>query len=199
MIVLRLLLYISNNPSKTSYDISNTKDAWKLYDQSLNNIKNNMDSITIGNENFYWWELKDFDIEDKEYKQILNNLVADIRMYYLELTDDGTLYTNTNPIRKYRNKNTISKEELEKLVFDMTNESKTGRLHTFNNYSTLLISSDENNRNDVLDKTSKFNILNNTDFSKNVSYNELLNRKVIEVLLLEDLSEFIESEYYRLK
>lgn len=50
-----------------------------------------MESITDSNESFDWWILKDFDIEDDEYESVLNLLVADVRMCYLEYTDDRNI------------------------------------------------------------------------------------------------------------
>ena len=91
-------------------DIQLSNQSWDSYDESIKNIKNNMDPITEPNENFFWWSLKDFDIEDNEYEKILNHLVAQVRMCYLDYTDDGTLYTNSNPIRKYREKDIITTE-----------------------------------------------------------------------------------------
>lgn len=62
-----------------------------------------MSAITNPNEYYEWGTLKDIDTNDIEYKNTLNSLVASVRMCYLEYTDDGTLYTDSNPIRKYRN------------------------------------------------------------------------------------------------
>lgn len=182
-------------------DIQLANQIWTTYDDSIAIIKNNMESITDSNESFDWWILKDFDIEDDEYESVLNLLVADVRMCYLEYTDDGTLYTNTNPIRKYREKEYITSKELEKLNFEMYNEFNQGCLKRFASYNSLLISNDEVLRNNVLTKTNKIfrispiEIFNN----KNATYNELLLRKIMEVHYIEDISEFLVEEYNRLK
>ena len=182
-------------------DIQLANQIWTTYDDSIAIIKNNMESITDSNESFDWWILKDFDIEDDEYESVLNLLVADVRMCYLEYTDDGTLYTNTNLIRKYREKEYITSKELEKLNFEMYNEFNQGCLKRFASYNSLLISNDEVLRNNVLTKTNKIfrispiEIFNN----KNATYNELLLRKIMEVHYIEDISEFLVEEYNRLK
>ena len=182
-------------------DIQLANQIWTTYDDSIDIIKNNMESITDSNESFDWWILKDFDIEDDEYESVLNLLVADVRMCYLEYTGDGTLYTNTNPIRKYREKEYITSKELEKLNFEMYNEFNQGCLKRFASYNSLLISNDEVLRNNVLTKTNKIfrispiEIFNN----KNATYNELLLRKIMEVHYIEDISEFLVEEYNRLK
>ena len=182
-------------------DIQLANQIWTTYDDSIAIIKNNMESITDSNESFDWWILKDFDIEDDEYESVLNLLVADVRMCYLEYTDDGTLYTNANPIRKYREKEYITSKELEKLNFEMYNEFNQGCLKRFASYNSLLISNDEVLRNNVLTKTNKIfrispiEIFNN----KKATYNELLLRKIMEVHYIEDISEFLVEEYNRLK
>ena len=158
-----------------------------------------MDPITEPNENFFWWTLKDFDIEDNEYEKILNHLVAQVRMCYLDYTDDGTLYTNSNPIRKYREKDIITTEELKKLNFDMSNDRSC--INRFDDFNSLLISNDENLRNRFLNRINKINLIKSTELfrNENASYNELLLRKTIEVHYIEDMSELIVEEYNRLK
>lgn len=201
-----ILIVISNFISISIYknaktDIQLTNQSWDSYDNSINIIKNNMDSITEPNENFTWWELKSFDIEDNEYEKTLNLLVADVRMCYLEYTDDGTLYTNTNPIRKFRNKQNITAKELKKLNFDMYNESRTGCLKNFDRYNGILISNDEKLRNKVLNKINDLLIIKSTELfnSQSASYNELLLRKTMEVQSIKNISDFLVGEYNRLK
>lgn len=208
IIMALILIALSSFLSITVYknydkkiDIQLANQIWTTYDDSIAIIKNNMESITDSNESFDWWILKDFDIEDDEYESVLNLLVADVRMCYLEYTDDGTLYTNTNPIRKYREKEYITSKELEKLNFEMYNEFNQGCLKRFASYNSLLISNDEVLRNNVLTKTNKIfrispiEIFNN----KKATYNELLLRKIMEVHYIEDISEFLVEEYNRLK
>lgn len=182
-------------------DIQLANQIWTTYDDSIAIIKNNMESITDSNESFDWWILKDFDIEDDEYESVLNLLVADVRMCYLEYTADGTLYTNTNPIRKYREKEYITSKELEKLNFEMYNEFNQGCLKRFASYNSLLISNDEVLRNNVLTKTNKIFRISQIEIfnNKNATYNELLLRKIMEVHYIEDISEFLVEEYNRLK
>ena len=182
-------------------DIQLANQIWTTYDDSIAIIKNNMESITDSNESFDWWILKDFDIEDDEYESVLNLLVADVRMCYLEYTDDGTLYTNTNLIRKYREKEYITSKELEKLNFEMYNEFNQGCLKRFASYNALLISNDEVLRNNVLTKTNKIFRISQIEIfnNKNATYNELLLRKIMEVHYIEDISEFLVEEYNRLK
>lgn len=193
---LSIIIYKNHN---NKMDIQLSNQSWDSYDESIKNIKNNMDPITEPNENFFWWSLKDFDIEDNEYEKILNHLVAQVRMCYLDYTDDGTLYTNSNPIRKYREKDIITTEELKKLNFDMSNDRSC--INRFDDFNSLLISNDENLRNRFLNRINKINLIKSTELfrNENASYNELLLRKTIEVHYIEDMSEFLVEEYDRLK
>lgn len=193
---LSIIIYKNHN---NKIDIQLSNQSWDSYDESIKNIKNNMDPITEPNENFFWWTLKDFDIEDNEYEKILNHLVAQVRMCYLDYTDDGTLYTNSNPIRKYREKDIITTEELKKLNFDMSNDRSC--INRFDDFNSLLISNDENLRNRFLNRINKINLIKSTELfrNENASYNELLLRKTIEVHYIEDMSEFLVEEYNRLK
>ena len=193
---LSIIIYKNHN---NKIDIQLSNQSWDSYDESIKNIKNNMDPITEPNENFFWWTLKDFDIEDNEYEKILNHLVAQVRMCYLDYTDDGTLYTNSNPIRKYRKKDIITTEELKKLNFDMSNDRSC--INRFDDFNSLLISNDENLRNRFLNRINKINLIKSTELfrNENASYNELLLRKTIEVHYIEDMSEFLVEEYNRLK
>lgn len=193
-IVIKILL-------KSKIDIESVNKDWKSYDLSIENIKNNLDPITENNENFYWWKLKDFDIEDKEYEQMLNSLVANVRMCYLYFTDNGELYTNSNPIRKFREKDYITYEELERLNDFMYVDTKYC-LNRFEQYNdTILISSDGYSKNKFLNEINKINVIKETKLfsNKEANYNELLLRKIMEVHLIEDLSEFIKEEYIRLR
>lgn len=192
-----LIIIYKNHNDKIDIQLSN--QSWDSYDESIKNIKNNMDPITEPNENFFWWTLKDFDIEDNEYEKILNHLVAQVRMCYLDYTDDGTLYTNSNPIRKYRKKDIITTKELKKLNFDMSNDRSC--INRFDDFNSLLISNDENLRKRFLNRINKINLIKSTELfrNENASYNELLLRKTIEVHYIEDMSEFLVEEYNRLK
>ena len=194
--ILSITIYKNYNKK---IDIQLSNQSWNSYDESIKNIKNNMDLITEPNENFFWWTLKDFDIGDNEYENILNHLVAQVRMCYLDYTDDGTLYTNSNPILKYREKDIITTEELKKLNFDMSNDKDC--INRFDSFNSLLISNDENLRNRFANKINRINLIKSTELftNENASYNELMLRKIIEVHYIEDMSEFLVEEYNRLK
>lgn len=182
-------------------DIQATNQSWLNIDNNLKSIKNNMDSITEPNENFNWWQLKDFDIENDNYEKILNNLVTTIRRCYLEYTDDGTNYTDTNPIRKFKDKKYITKKELEKLNFDMNNEVKLGNISNFDNYSDHLTGLSQELTNKVFNKINTILLIKSTNLfqNENATYNELLLRKSMEIELVKEVSDFLVEEYNNLK
>ena len=78
IIVAIILIGISSFISISIYknynykiDIQQTNESWTSIDNNLESIKNNMDLITESNEDFTWWRLKDFTIDDKEYQNTL--------------------------------------------------------------------------------------------------------------------------------
>lgn len=196
--VILISQFYKDNKSEKILTIN---ELFTIYDQNIQDIKNNMEMITESNEDFDWWILKDFNIEDKDYETSLNSLVADVRMAYLEYTDEEQMYTNSNPIRKYREKEYITKKQLEKLNLDMKEEMLSGNINRFNKYSTLLISKDEELRNIFLNQTEKITKIKQLSIftNTNSTYSELLFKKIIEVSYVKDISEFLIKEYNRLK
>ena len=196
--VILISQFYKDNKSEKILTIN---ELFTIYDQNIQDIKNNMEMITESNEDFDWWILKDFNIEDKDYETSLNSLVADVRMAYLEYTDEEQMYTNSNPIRKYREKEYITKKQLEKLNLDMKEEMLSGNINRFNKYSTLLISKDEELRNIFLNQTEKITKMKQLSIftNTNSTYSELLFKKIIEVSYVKDISEFLIKEYNRLK
>lgn len=193
--ILSIVIY---NANYNSIDIQQANKGWAIYDKSITNIKENMSIITEADGDFEWGSLKDFEIEDKDYEKTLNSLVASVRMCYLSYTDDGTLYTNANPIREYRNKKTITKTELKELNYSIDNEKC---FNMFTQYNSLFISHSEELTNEVYNITNKIIDLKANDLFSNheATYEELLLRKILEVHLVEDVSEYLVKEYDRLK
>ena len=106
------------------YNISSSNGLWYIYDSNLENIENNMNEITESNDEFLWYVLSDFSIEDTEYKDMLNALVARIRMSYYELTQNKDFYTNSNAILNYRNKDNITEKTDDIFSGNIVEESK---------------------------------------------------------------------------
>ena len=208
IIVAIILIGISSFISISIYknynykiDIQQTNESWTSIDNNLESIKNNMDLITESNEDFTWWRLKDFTIDDKEYQNTLNNLVSNIRMCYIGYVDNEKYPNHYNAINDFKNKSIITKKQLNKLNEDMYMETATGCLARFDGISNLLISNDETLRNRVLNEINYIVYIKNSNIFRNkeASYNELLFRKSFEVHLIKDLSDFLKEEYTRLK
>lgn len=188
-----IMIYKNNN-----IEIMDTNDYWTVYDESIKNIENNMNSITKSNADSKWVELKDINTEDKEYIDTLNSLVADVRLCYLGYTDDKKIYNDSNPIRKYRNKNKITKTKLQNLGSTMKEENESYS-NALEKYTSLKISNSKELQDRVHNLTNNIIELNSKMYATTaISYNELLLRKIYEVHSLEDISNFLVSEYNRL-
>lgn len=191
--IFAIMIYKNNN-----IEIMDTNDYWTVYDESIKNIENNMNSITKSNADSKWGELKDINTEDKEYIDTLNSLVADVRLCYLGYTDDKKIYDDSNPIRKYRNKNKITKTKLQNLGSTMKEENESYS-NTLEKYTSLKISNSKELQDRVHNLTNNIIELNSKMYATTaISYNELLLRKIYEVHSLEDISNFLVSEYNRL-
>ena len=176
--------------------IKNDNSLWQMYDANIKRIKENMGAITEPNENFTWWKLKDFDIDDDDYERTLNFLVSDMRSCYLEFTDDGTLYTNSNDIVNYRYEKSISQKELTSLRYNTKYEWCP---QYFDRYSSIKLSNSADLTSKVLDKINPLIDLKWTYEVESASYEDMLERKVRETTLLKDLSDYLKTEYERLK
>ena len=191
--IFAIMIYKNNN-----IEIKDTNDYWTVYDESIKNIENNMNSITKSNADSKWVELKDINTEDKEYIDTLNSLVADVRLCYLGYTDDKKIYDDSNPIRKYRNKNKITKTKLQNLGSTMKEENESYS-NALEKYTSLKISNSKELQDRVHNLTNNIIELNSKMYATTaISYNELLLRKIYEVHSLEDISNFLVSEYNRL-
>lgn len=180
--IFGIMIYKNNN-----LEILDSINYWNIYDESIKRIENNIDYISKSN----------IDIEDKEYLETLNNLAKDVQICYLNYIDDDKSYT-TNPIKKYRNKNKITKKDLRNLNSTLKKEA-TANFKEFEKYSSLKISEDERLQTKIRDLTSNIVKLNNNLYATDAYlFNELLLKKIYEVHLVEDLSSFLVNEYDRL-
>lgn len=195
--ILMVILLLYKIINKDTIMINQNNSLWTVYDDNLISIKNNMTEITYDNEEFFWWELSDFSIEDADYQRFLNDLVKDIRMCYLELTDFVN-YTESNIIVEYRNKQKITKKELNNIISKMKNETCISR---FYGYSSFLISNNEDRTNNAEMQLNNLKKLHFDSFfsSTNISYDDLLFYKTLQVSYLNNLSNWLKSEYYKLK
>lgn len=164
------------------------KGLYEPLENNINVIKENMDDITISNDEFNWYKLKKLDISDKKLKDTYNLLVADIRTCYLLETDlKNKIYDNLK-ILSFKNKKDISKEELLEL-------SNNDCLNNFNKYNSLVLSDDENISERV--KTQIGIIINEEkedivyDNFYSVLYNDL-----VTMTKIMNVSKWLKAEYY---
>lgn len=197
LFIIILSFFVSQiNSDRQEIKLNN---IWLFYDKDISKIKENMDEISFDSDSFYWWGLKDFDIEDDEYENHLNGLVADIRICYMEFIRDGENHEASNPILDYRGREFITRKEVEVLESKMDENSVC--LTRFYRYKSLLISYDEEVRNNFLEQIDDIIWVRESDLfvNDNPTFDELLSRKYLEVSMISRLSDWLVAEYYRLK
>lgn len=192
--IFSIMIYKNNN-----MEIMDTEPYWNIYDISIKNIENNMNSITEPNGDIKWGTLKNIDIDDEEYLDTLNSLVADVRMCYLGYTDEEKMSAEFNSIKKYRNKTKITKRKL--LDLNATTKKEVKDCSTrLEKYNVTTVSNNKELQSRLLTLTNNIIKLNSKMFDiDTLSYNELLLRKIYELHSVEDMSSFLVSEYSRLK
>lgn len=192
--IFSIMIYKNNN-----MEIMDTEPYWNIYDISIKNIENNMNSITEPNGDIKWGTLKNIDIDDEEYLDTLNSLVADVRMCYLGYTDEEKMSAEFISIKKYRNKTKITKRKL--LDLNATTKKEVKDCSTrLEKYNVTTVSNDKELQSRLLTLTNNIIKLNSKMFAiDTLSYNELLLRKIYELHSVEDMSSFLVSEYSRLK
>ena len=192
--IFSIMIYKNNN-----MEIMDTEPYWNIYDISIKNIENNMNSITESNGDIKWGTLKNLDIDDEKYLDTLNSLVADVRMCYLGYTDEEKMSAEFNSIKKYRNKTKITKRKL--LDLNATTKKEVKDCSTrLEKYNVTTVSNDKELQSRLLTLTNNIIKLNSKMFAiDTLSYNELLLRKIYELHSVEDMSSFLVSEYSRLK
>lgn len=179
-------------------NISSLSNIWTIYEDDLNNIKTNMDSITDPNESFEWWILKDTLDSDNLTIKTYNSLVGDIRTCYLETKAEEANYKYSNILKQYRNTKYISNNELDNINFYMKNEQC---LNNFSTYNNIILSDDEENTSRILNEINKINDLNNTELFKKeeLSYDDLLSKEIIKIHAISNLTDWLVIEYNSVK
>lgn len=190
-VILVVAMMLKSQFSKTD----RSEEVWSYYDEAILSIKMTMDEITISNENLYWSELRNFDIDDDLYKKALNGLVSDVRVCYMEFTRDGENYQLSNPILDYRSKKELADAELENLKEKMkANDACFAR---FYRYKNIKISEDEEKQERFVSEIEQIIrikeehlLIKETD-----ALYDLLSRKYKEAATINQLSRWIKSEY----
>jgi len=189
LILLSIIFEIKiGNKKQSDIQKNNREELWKIYDQNIKNIENNMNLITVNSEEWTWWELKEFDIDDNDYETSLNNLVANIRMCYLEFTGEKDL-TSENFSSLLENRNS---DNFEKATLKIEKVSSCS--YYLKGKETLLISNDTEKRNNYLEEIKDLKDYE-IDYDK-MSNDEILAAEVYETTLASNLSTWLVREYY---
>lgn len=185
------ILVVVNMDFSNKIEIVNDKKIWESYDNNMSNVKSIMDSITDDSDTFIWWSLKDVKLKDESYIRFLNQLVADVRMTYLNLTSD--IYTDSNIMSNYRDKTYIYKSDLVKINNGLSSDNMDFNI----SYDNFLITDNEERRDKFINAINEYNEILDSELFKNreASYEDNVLKSYILSLKLEDLAEFLESEY----
>lgn len=178
IIIIAILLLLVINYYKNTENIKETKELWKLYDESLGVINLNLDIIELpAEEGILCGNAKnDTNIYDKS---TINRLVCAIKIYYYNLIEYSQMYHNH--IIKYRYKNRISYENIKILKNELAED-----IFLFKNLSTILsLNISNNNEKNEEFKNEVNKVLKAADNSfyrkDDLTYAEMLEHKIAEI------------------
>ena len=178
IIIIAILLILVINYYKNTENIKETKNLWKLYDESLEVINMNLDIIELpAEEGILCGNAKnDTNIYDKS---TINRLVCAIKIYYYNLIEYSQMYHNH--IIKYRYKNRISYENIKILKNELAED-----IFLFKNLSTILslnISNNNEKKEEFKNEINKvLKAIDNSFYRKDdLTYAEMLEHKITEI------------------
>ena len=178
IIIIAILLLLVINYYKNTENIKETKELWKLYDESLGVINLNLDIIELpAEEGILCGNAKnDTNIYDKS---TINRLVCAIKIYYYNLIEYSQMYHNH--IIKYRYKNRISYENIKILKNELAED-----IFLFKNLSTILslnISNNNEKKEEFKNEVNKvLKAADNSFYRKDdLTYAEMLEHKIAEI------------------
>lgn len=178
IIIIAILLILVINYYKNTENIKETKELWKLYDESLEVINMNLDIIELpAEEGILCGNAKnDTNIYDKS---TINRLVCAIKIYYYNLIEYSQMYHNH--IIKYRYKNRISYKNIKILKNELAED-----IFLFKNLSTILslnISNNNEKKEEFKNEINKvLKAIDNSFYRKDdLTYAEMLEHKITEI------------------
>lgn len=165
----------------------------KMYNDEIINIEANLNYISIPNKDntIKWYEFKDLDIQDSNLINTYNSLLSDIRICYQYATDDGTKYTHSNYLSKFKNKKEITKKEFKELI---NAYSTTECLDVFEKYNDLILSNNNQASKEIYSIIKPLLIFKNT-VNNIENYKELLNTEYIKISLLSNITDYLKAKY----
>lgn len=185
----------------SNINIKEINNLWNIYDINIKKINDYIAPIADANDTFKWYNLKTLNTSDKEYEEYLNSLLILVRNDYINLENPNNIYTELNLLTKYRNKNYILNSELEILNdnYDLNHKKKSyiSKLKYYKEIELNITSQNKNNLLSIIDDSLAFT---EKYFIENPqSYSDYLYNQIIETEVLLRISEFVNTEYNRLK
>jgi|GEM_PF-2805490 len=185
--VLIMSLYYIFTPNKTKLGVL-YQDYYASIEKNLNVIEDNMDEITISDDDSNWLELKETDLDDKQLKKTYNLLVEDITKCYLVSTDLKNKVYDNKKVLSFKNKRSISEKDLLSL------SKNENCLKDFDKYNTLTLSDDE----DTSEKIRKqISIIIDYEYgtSNDGTFISVIEEEAINVSKIASLSKWLKIEY----
>lgn len=191
------ILFIVDIKEKEYIDISDSKKLWNLYEINVKEIKKNMDPIAVPNNQFEWFSLVEFDTDDEGYYKMLSDLFFQIRIRYEVLEDDNKFYTDSNIIKKYKDRDKITKEEFNLIQFHAFKDSCADK---YKYYKDRGFNADEENKERFMEKVDEaLEIRDKYYIEEPKTYSEYLYNVILDTEILKNMSKFINEECYRLQ
>lgn len=159
------------------------KPLYESIDYSKEVIKENMDEISITNNNGDWIEMNSISNKDVKLKETYDLIIKDINTCYVDLYAAGKL-----SVMKFKPEQKISVKDLKDL-----NKQKNC-LENFDKYYSLQLSDNER-LSERMKKQLKIIISYTPEDNKSLSFEELITNKAIDISKIESLSKWLKIEY----
>ena len=185
-------IYEFNNDEYVVNSSENNK-LLSVYQNLLKDIRDNMDYVSVSNDDinkYISWTSYKLEMPE-ENKNIYDSLVRDIRYCYVYFTDDGSTYTNSNYLGKFKNMKKVTKKEFEektKLYSDYNNNC----LNNFDKYEDLLLNENLKDLELVIRPILLYKDIYNMDVN---NYEELLKNEYYKASLIKNVSDFLKLKY----
>lgn len=163
------------------------------YESILNDIYDNMNYVSVSNDDVnkdISWATYKLEMPE-ENKNVYDSLVRDIRYCYVYFTDDGSTYTNSNYLSKFKDMDKISKNEFEEKTKLYSNYNNSC-LDNFDKYEDLFLNNELNDLEVVIRPILIYKDIYNMDVK---NYEELLKNEYYKASLIKNASDFLKLKY----
>lgn len=186
-LILIMSLYYIFNPHKTKLGILYNA-YYTSIERNINVTKDNMDEITISNDDSNWSELKEINTDDKQLKKTYNLLVEDITKCYLITTDLKNKVYDNKKVLSFKNKTSISEKDLLKL------SENENCLKEFDKYNSLTLS-DDAETSEKIRKQISIIVDYGYGTSNDGTFQSVIEEEAINVSKIANLSKWLKIEY----